>query len=76
MHRACCRRIASLVYPWFSAEWVQDEFRTDRNRDQIEKTEDYSLGWRARAQLGFASTAIGSDRDASCCRRAYRRARR
>jgi hypothetical protein len=53
-----------LVYPWFSAEWVQDEFRTDRNRDQIEKTEDYSLGWRARAQLGYASTAIGSDRDA------------
>jgi outer membrane protein assembly factor BamA len=53
-----------LVYPWFSAEWVQDDFRTDRNRDQIEKTEDYSLGWRARAQLGYASTAIGSDRDA------------
>jgi outer membrane protein assembly factor BamA len=53
-----------LVYPWFSVEWVQDDFRTDRNRDQIEKTEDYSLGWRARAQLGYASTAIGSDRDA------------
>jgi hemolysin activation/secretion protein len=43
---------------------VQDEFRTARNRDQIEKTEDYSLGWRARAQLGFAGTALGSDRDA------------
>ena len=53
-----------LVYPWLSAEWVQDDFRTVRNRDQIEKTEDYSLGWRARAQLGYASTAMGSDRDA------------
>ncbi len=53
-----------LVYPWFSVEWVQDEFRTARNRDQIEKTEDYSLGWRARAQLGYASSALGSDRDA------------
>ena len=53
-----------LVYPWFSVEWVQDEFRTARNRDQIEKTEDYSLGWRARAQLGYASSAMGSDRDA------------
>jgi outer membrane protein assembly factor BamA len=53
-----------LVYPWFSVEWVQDEFRTGRNRDQIEKTEDYSLGWHARAQLGYASAALGSDRDA------------
>jgi hypothetical protein len=53
-----------LVYPWFSVEWVQDEFVTDRNRDQIEKTEDYSLGWHARAQLGYASSALGSDRDA------------
>jgi hypothetical protein len=53
-----------LVYPWFAAEWVQDDFRTARNRDQIEKTEDYSLGWRVRAQLGYASAAFGSDRDA------------
>ncbi len=53
-----------LVYPWLAAEWVQDDFHTVRNRDQIEKTEDYSLGWRARAQIGYASTAIGSDRDA------------
>ncbi len=53
-----------LVYPWVAAEWVEDEFHTERNRDQIEKTEDISLGWRARAQLGFASTATGSDRDA------------
>jgi hemolysin activation/secretion protein len=53
-----------FAYPWIGAEWVQNEFRTARNRDQIEKTEDYSLGWRARAQLGFASTATGSDRDA------------
>jgi hemolysin activation/secretion protein len=53
-----------LAYPWIAAEWVQDDFRTARNRDQIEKTEDYSLGWRARVQLGFASGATGSDRDA------------
>jgi outer membrane protein assembly factor BamA len=53
-----------LVYPWVAAEWVEDAFYTVRNRDQIEKTEDYSLGWRARAQLGFASESFGSDRDA------------
>jgi hypothetical protein len=53
-----------FVYPWVGAEWVQDAFRTVRNRDQIERTEDYSLGWRAHAQLGFAGTALGSSSDA------------
>jgi outer membrane translocation and assembly module TamA len=54
----------TLVYPWIGAEWVQDDFRTARNRDQIEKTEDYSLGWHARAQVGYATSAFGSDRTA------------
>jgi hypothetical protein len=54
----------TLVYPWIGAEWVEDAFHTARNRDQIEKTEDYSLGWHARAQLGYASTSFGSDRNA------------
>ena len=53
-----------LVYPWLGVQWVEDAFETARNRDQIEKTEDYSLGWHAAAQLGFAGTAFGSDRDA------------
>lgn len=53
-----------LIYPWIGAEWVEDAFETARNRDQIEKTEDYSLGWRANAQVGFASDALGSDRNA------------
>jgi outer membrane translocation and assembly module TamA len=53
-----------LAYPWVAAEWVQDRFAITRNRDQIEKTEDYALGWRLRAQMGFASSATGSDRDA------------
>jgi outer membrane protein assembly factor BamA len=53
-----------FVYPWVGAEWVQDAFRTVRNRDQIERTEDYSLGWRAHAQLGFAPTSLGSSSDA------------
>jgi outer membrane protein assembly factor BamA len=53
-----------LVYPWIAAEWVQDHFATTLNRDQIEKIEDYSLGWKLRAQVGFASTSAGSDRNA------------
>ncbi len=53
-----------LAYPWVAAEWVEDAFQTARNRDQIEKTEDYSLGWRARAQVGYAGESFGSDRNA------------
>jgi hypothetical protein len=53
-----------LVYPWIGAEWVEDAFETARNREQIERTEDYSLGWRARGRIGYASDAFGSDRDA------------
>lgn len=53
-----------LAYPWVAAEWIQDRYAITRNRDQIEKTEDYSLGWQLRGQLGYASSATGSDRDA------------
>ena len=54
----------TLVYPWIGTEWVEDAYYTARNRNQIEKTEDYSLGWRARAQLGYATESLGSDRNA------------
>lgn len=53
-----------FVYPWIGVEWIEDAFETARNRNQIERTEDYSLGWHARAQLGLASQGLGSDRDA------------
>jgi hypothetical protein len=46
-------------------EWLQDEFREDSNRDQIGRTEDVTLGWRARAQLGYAGNSVGSDVDAA-----------
>jgi hemolysin activation/secretion protein len=55
-------RDLKLVYPWVAAEWLQDEYRELRNRDQIERTEDFEYGWRARAQLGFADGAFGADR--------------
>jgi hypothetical protein len=54
-----------LVYPWIGAEWIEDAFETGRNRDQIEKTEDYSIGWRIHGQLGLASSGFGSDRNAA-----------
>ena len=62
----CCPTIGAWCIRGSGAEWVQDEFRTARNRDQIEKTEDYSLGWRARAQLGYASTPSARIATRSC----------
>jgi outer membrane protein assembly factor BamA len=53
-----------LVYPWVGVEWLEDDYRTDRNRDQIGRTEDYSLGWRVQGRLGLSSTSFGSDRSA------------
>ena len=53
-----------LVYPWLGYEWVQDEYEKVRNRDQIEKTEDFLLGLHAHAQLGYAASSFGSDRNA------------
>ncbi|MBK6598407.1 MAG: hypothetical protein IPG25_11225 [Proteobacteria bacterium] len=58
-------RDRKLAYPWVAAEWLQDEFQTALNRDQIERTEDFSLGWRGRASLGLASSSLGSDRNAA-----------
>lgn len=53
-----------LVYPWIQLEWLQDDFRTLRNRDQIERTEDRQYGWRVAGRVGYAATGLGSDRDA------------
>jgi len=53
-----------LRFPWIGYEWLQDRFFKVRNRDQIEKTEDFYLGWRFNARAGFASSVFGSDRDA------------
>jgi hypothetical protein len=53
-----------LAYPWLGYEWIQDDFETARNRDQIEKTEDVLLGLRARVELGYAAPSFGADRSA------------
>lgn len=53
-----------LQYPWVGFELLQDDFRIARNRDQIEKTEDVPLGWRASMRLGYATPSFGADRNA------------
>lgn len=53
-----------LVYAFFGLEIVQDEFEISSNRDQIGRTEDFLMGSRLSAMLGWSDTSFGSDRDA------------
>jgi len=53
-----------LVYAFLGLEIVEDQFRTARNRDQIGKTEDFFLGSRLSASLGWSDESLGADRDA------------
>lgn len=53
-----------LIYPWVSMEWLQDEFREGRNRDQIERTEDFQYGWQVSGRIGYAAESLGSTENA------------
>jgi outer membrane protein assembly factor BamA len=53
-----------LLYPWIGFELVEDAYRESVNQDQIRRTEDVLLGWRASARLGLAADDAGSDRNA------------
>ena len=53
-----------LAYPFVGLEIIEDEFETSRNRDQIGKTEDFFLGSRFSASLGWSDVAFGAGRDA------------
>lgn len=55
----------TLVYPWLGLEWVEDNFTTSRNQDQLARTEDLQFGKALRAELGLASPAWGADRTAA-----------
>jgi outer membrane protein assembly factor BamA len=52
-----------FVYPLLSYELLQDHFRALENYDRIGRTEDVLYGTRFNAQVGFASTSLGSGRD-------------
>ncbi|MFM8518368.1 MAG: hypothetical protein ACKODA_10930, partial [Nevskiaceae bacterium] len=53
-----------FVYPWAQLDWIEDDFRVLRNRDQIERNEDFQYGWRIRGRLGRALESWGSERNA------------
>jgi len=54
-----------LVYPWVGAEWIEDDFVTVQNQDQLVRTEDLQFGRSLRAELGLAAPAWGADRTAA-----------
>jgi len=63
----------NLVYPFLGFELLQDQFKTTRNRDRIDRTEDFFTGTRFAATLGFSKQSFGADRDAVLYRTSYSR---
>jgi hypothetical protein len=53
-----------LVYPFIGIEILEDKFEKSENRNQIGRTEDFYLGTRVQASLGYAAESLGSDRNA------------
>ncbi len=56
--------VRRLNYPFVEVEILEDEFRTATNKEQIGRTEDFYMGQRLTATLGYASESLDSDRDA------------
>lgn len=53
----------TLSYPWIGFEYVEDGFVTERQLDQIHRTEDLNLGRQFQVHLGFSTSALGAERD-------------
>jgi outer membrane protein assembly factor BamA len=53
-----------LHYPTIGFEIVEDDYEKASNFEQIHRVEDRYFGTRVRAQLGYASESLGSDRNA------------
>jgi hypothetical protein len=54
----------TLNYPFVGIDLIEDLFETTRNKEQIGRTEDFYLGQRFSARLGYAAESFGADRDA------------
>ena len=48
-----------LVYPWIGVEWIENDFGTVHNFNQIGRTEDVQFGAALRAELGLATPTSG-----------------
>lgn len=54
-----------LVYPWAGLSWIEDQYMTTQNLDKIGRVEDLHFGTSFMLQFGWATEALGSDRDAA-----------
>jgi len=52
-----------LVYPFVGFELLEDRFESTSNRDQIDRTEDFFMGTRLWASVGYATEDFGADRE-------------
>ncbi|HEX2139111.1 MAG TPA: POTRA domain-containing protein [Woeseiaceae bacterium] len=52
-----------LVYPFIELELLEDDFEVTSNRDHIGRPEDFYMGQRLTARVGYAPEAFGSDRN-------------
>jgi outer membrane protein assembly factor BamA len=52
-----------LVYPFIGLEILEDRYESTSNRDQIGRTEDFFLGTRLWASVGYATEDFGADRE-------------
>jgi outer membrane protein assembly factor BamA len=50
-----------LVYPWMRYELIQDDYLKYHNYNEIERTEDFYLGTRLSAQVGWSDPAFGAN---------------
>lgn len=55
----------TLAYPYVGVEWIENDFSTVRNQDQLARTEDLEFGRSLRAELGLASPAWGASESAA-----------
>jgi outer membrane protein assembly factor BamA len=53
-----------LVYPYLGLEILEDDFSTSSNTNQMGRTEDFFMGTRFSASIGWADDSFGADRDA------------
>ncbi|MEM9334968.1 MAG: hypothetical protein AAGA33_08955 [Pseudomonadota bacterium] len=53
-----------LVYPYVGVQILEDRFEESANSNAMGRTEDFFLGTRIDATIGYASESFGSDRDA------------
>ena len=53
-----------LVYPFVRAELLEDRYQRMQNRNQMGRPEFFALGLTSFVDVGYASKAMGSSRDA------------